>query len=398
MKKTIIFLTLCFLICILAVSVSAQKNYTVSNKTVSVTVTAKTGGDVYFSSVKNKKTNTEIILKNPSKKANIWTLKAKSAGEFMSPEITLTGKDAGKFKAVSLKDSLTLTWTNVKNSDMNTKQGFDVTVTAKSTAEGTYWNISVTPKSEDYAVWQVIFPEIVFNFEDGQEFFSGIYGGFLENTNPYKSPDGLQRVTCQYPSNMPFQMCYVTQKGSGIYMCPEDTEGYHKIFYWPSLEDREIDYYLTLMPNDQGVGGVVYKQSFDFNISAFDGDWYDGVKKYRDWAIKSKMPAFRKGTLDAREDVPLWLKENCFWGNDYQRDIAGRIPTAFHLYTWWHLPHDVGYPEMLPAKEDTVQSWMRRKNGNTPFKLIYYTNPHLVDSKNSALYQQYGNEIVSLMA
>ncbi len=374
----------------------AQKTYTLETKSVAVKLTPKTNRDVYFSSVKNKNTNTDIILKKPSETHNIWTIKVKESKQFMQKETELTGKDSKKFSAKQDKNKLTLTWTDVK--DVTMDKGFDVTVTGEIKGEDTLWHIEVDPKSKDYGIWQVNFPNIVFNFEDGQEFFSGIYGGFLENTNPYTSPEGNKRISCQYPSNMPFQMAYVTQKGSGIYLCPEDVEGWHKLFNWPAVSDKEIYYYLTTMPNDQGVGGVKYDQAFKFNISAFDGDWYDAIRRYKAWCIEAKMPSFKFGQIKDRTDVPDWVKENTYWGNDYQRSLVGRVPTAFHLYGWWHLPHDVGYPEMLPAREDVVQSWIKRKNGHTGFKLIYYTNPHLIDSKNSPLYQQYGNEVTSLMA
>ena len=375
---------------------NAQKNYTLETKSVAIKLTAKTNKDVYFSSIKNKNTNTDIILKKPSKTPNIWTIKVKRSKQFMSPEDELTGQNAKKFTASQSKNKITLTWTDVKSLSMD--GSFDVVVTGEAVEDKTLWHIEATPKGDDYGIWQVNFPEIVFNFEDGQEFFSGIYGGLLETTNPYTSPEGYKRVTCQYPSNMPFQMAYVTQKGSGIYLCPEDAEGWHKLFNWPALNEKEIDYYLTTMPNDQGVGGIKYSQAFKFNISAFDGDWYDAIREYKSWCIEAKMPSFKFGPIKEREDVPMWVKENTYWGNDYQRSLVGRVPTAFHLYTWWHLPHDVGYPEMLPAKEDVVQSWIKRKNGHTGFKLLYYTNPHLIDSKNSPLYLQYGNEVTSLMA
>ena len=72
----------------------AQKNYTLETKSVAIKLTAKTNKDVYFSSIKNKNTNTDIILKKPSKTPNVWTIKVKRSKQFMSPEDELTGQNA----------------------------------------------------------------------------------------------------------------------------------------------------------------------------------------------------------------------------------------------------------------------------------------------------------------
>ena len=403
--------TLCaFLLAILSVCIFAD-TYTLSNDNISVEITTE-GNTAYFSSIINKRTNTENIEKSTGEVRNMWYFQAKVADQFASEPIDMFPKDAEKLSVSSSPNKIVLTWKNVKKADWN--KGFDVIVTGElgkvtplnndishyNPISDTLWDIKIISHTKDYAIWLINFPNIIVHFATGDEFFSGLGGGYIEKENiPGDRPNlktyhNLEWVP--YPvGDMPMQLMYSTQKGSGVYLCPEDTEGWHKHFKYRSLTDKAVDYSLELHPNDQGVGGVSFNQAYKFNISAFDGDWFDAVKTYRAWGIKAGAAPFKKGPIQYRKDFPEWVKKNVFWGNDYQTYIAGGVPSAFHLYSWWNWPHDEGYPEMLPAKMTSLQPWLDRfEKAHQNF--IFYTNCHLIDTEVSELYKKYGDEICNL--
>ncbi|MBQ0104522.1 MAG: hypothetical protein KBT47_00620, partial [Armatimonadetes bacterium] len=372
------------------------KDYSFSTDKVSVTLTQE-DKSVYFSSIINKNTNTECIRKEIGKKNNIWAFQVKKSREYASDPIDMLPTDAEKL-TVKNGNKIVLTWKNVKKTDW--KSGFDVIVTGEKSNDETLWHIKINSKTEDWGIWQVNFPFVTVKFEDGDEAFCGLFGGDISHENkPGKriSGHGYNDLPwCPYPvGDMPMQLFYFTQKGSGVYLCPEDTEGWHKHFKAPALGDKEVEYNLELYPNDQGVGGVSYSQAYKFNICAFDGDWFDGVKKYRVWGIKAGAAPFANGRIADRKDFPEWVKKNVYWGNDYQKLITGNVETAFHLYAWWNWPHDEGYPEMLPAKMTSLQPWLNRfEKANQNF--VFYTNCHLIDTAASELYKKYGDSIVNL--
>ena len=393
--KKLIFFTLFFVI--LSINISAA-DWTIKTNKLKISLKVLTSNTVYFSSIENRETNTETILPNPGKIQNIWAFDVKKSMEFSSDPITLTGEDAKELSVTENRNTIVLTWKDVKKNNMT--KGFDVIVTGKKNGDDINWNINIKSNTKEWAVWNCNFPQITLSFRNGDELFSGLLGGHIETTNvPGHRPSvpGFDFLPWYpYPvGDVPMQMISLTKGGSGIYLCPLDTEGWHKHFKIPSINTEEIEYSIETYPNDQGVGGISYRQAYDFNISAFSGDWFDCVKKYRAWGIKAGNMPFRKGPIKDRKDFPEWAKKNVFWGNDYQKYIAGNVPTAFHLYVWWQLPMDVGYPEMLPANEPVMESWLERfKNGNLNF--ILYTNPHLIDTKNSPLYQKMGDSVCSL--
>ncbi|MBQ7256878.1 MAG: hypothetical protein IJS60_04220 [Abditibacteriota bacterium] len=390
MKKILFFLL--FFFCI----TSAYCN-TYEFDTKNINITFKNEDKLlYISSILNKNTNTECIESNIGAKRNIWFFQVKKNKEYSSAPIDMLPGDANNFKVSKSYNKIVFTWLDVKKEDWN--KGFDVIVTGEKSGLETLWHIKIISKTEEYGIWQINFPNIVFRFRTGDTWFSGLFGGNIETVNdPNTRPGGHGLVKLPwvpYPvGDMPMQFMTDTQNGSGIYICPEDIDGWHKHFKFPSLNDKEIDYSLEVYPNNQGVGGLSYSQAFKFNICAFDGDYYDAIKKYRAWGIKNGAAPFKRGLIKDRKDFPEWVKKNVFWGNDYQTSVAGNVPSAFHLYVWWHLPHDVGYPEMLPAKEDFINEML---NNNPNHNFVFYTNCHLIDTKNSPLYQKYGDKVVNL--
>ena len=97
--------------------------------------------------------------------------------------------DANNFKVSKSYNKIVFTWLDVKKEDWN--KGFDVIVTGEKSGLETSWHIKIISKTEEYGIWQINFPNIVFRFRTGDTWFSGLFGGNIETVNdPNTRPGG----------------------------------------------------------------------------------------------------------------------------------------------------------------------------------------------------------------
>ncbi|MBQ0105606.1 MAG: hypothetical protein KBT47_06180, partial [Armatimonadetes bacterium] len=173
-----------------------------------------------------------------------------------------------------------------------------------------------------------------------------------------------------------------------LYMATEDTRAITKRFSCKKTSPDNMKFSVSLNPENMGVAGVDYEQPYEVNISTFEGDWYDGCKKYRKWGIENKYANFGKGKIEDRKDLPQWYKELPVWLRqegftevqisriiDFAKYLD--VPVASHTYYWSQYGFDTHYPDILPAHDIYVEQIKRMHDAN--IKVMPYTNGQMAD-------------------
>jgi len=389
MKK--IALIIILLSIVIGVSAKETKDYLLRDSNMAITISRAEDNNVYISNITDTKSNTSFMTGN-GKVTNLWTLPIKKHREYSSEEIILTPLDAKSLIIDSKTNKITITWKDVKKDFMTS--GFDVIVTGEIKDANSYWDINIETKTKDYGIWTVKFPNIdTIDSKKGNTVLIPSYTGCISDN--YVNVNTGEIGACY--AGVPFQYFAVTKGENTLYMQSQDKKGINKNYSY-NAADGDLDYYIRTMPDYMGVGGHNYKQGYTFIISVMNGDWFDVVKRYRKWSIENKMPLFSRGRIEDREDFPDWAKHTTLWSSEnideYGRYRNDKINMAAHIYHWNTKPHDVGYPDFFPAKDNLAVEAQKYHDAKIPY--IFYTNSHLVDKNNSSLYKKYGDYLLSV--
>ncbi|MBQ0104898.1 MAG: hypothetical protein KBT47_02545, partial [Armatimonadetes bacterium] len=345
----------------------------VQNKNISVELTDTGNNNLVFSKIENIKTGVNFIT-SPDDKNSLWTITMRK-GVKAESEIILKPQDSEKAIVENKKDTVKITWTNVRNNKM--KGSVDVIVTGRLEGDNSYWKIRSVNNS-DYGYWSVNFPNVT-NIHAAKEnlLTNPNYGGRFEKglEEDYDFPFPSLFVTMQW------QM--VTKNNTTLYMATEDTRAITKQFSCKKTSPDNMKFSVSLNPENMGVAVVDYEQPYEVNISAFEGDWYDGCKKYRKWGIENKYANFGKGKIEDRKDLPqrykelpVWLRQEGFTEVQISRiiDFAKYldVPVASHTYYWSQYGFDTHYPNILPAQDIYIEQIKRMHDAN--IKVMPYTN------------------------
>ena len=145
--------------------------------------------------------------------------------------------------------------------------------------------------------------------------------------------------------------------------------------------------------------------SGDLVISAHEGDWHAGAKKYR---------AFADTWLEAASDIPKWIFEapgvcdlfmkhqnkRIYFGYDELLRIDNEnrkkgLDIPLYVFSWYKNGHDVGYPEYSPdprmGGRAKLRSVLKRINNNGGH-VILYTQGRLIDLQTD-YYKRMGKKI-----
>lgn len=182
----------------------------------------------------------------------------------------------------------------------------------------TYWNLEVDNPTALW-IGHIQFPVVEVSFDknpnegDSSFILTSIFDGVLTgpvtpnmSTNAWRGTDHdtpeLWR-SVNYPQIYTTQlMAYYNEKG-GLYLACNDSKGLPKLLI-PIVENDGVTMGLGHYPGTRGPGKT--RLSYDVVLGSFRGDWHAAAEIYRNWAIKQPFCA-RK--LSQRTDCPKWLAE-----------------------------------------------------------------------------------------
>ena len=216
------------------------------------------------------------------------------------------------------------------------------------------WWITVDNESDLWGLWTVKFP-LVAGFPA-----SGMYDIAVPESNwgmLYRAYEG--ELGSWYPEwTWPAQFLCASRSESSVYMANHDPDGWIKKYYLKAGERFYFEHYVRGM----AVAGSDFSGPYPVAFGVYKGNWFDGCKLYRKWALKHARWT-QEGPLSQRESVPRAMKETGLWmlggGIDDVPDAQDPVlrakeyfgvPVGFHWYNWHKIAFDNNYPHFFPAK------------------------------------------------
>jgi len=279
----------------------------------------------------------------------LWRIELRSQDASLKP-IVLDNRVVAKKSATASKEGLALRWDEMALPGEPVIMAVEVRIVRKGDA--TEWTIEVECCSKRYGVWDVFFPVV-----------PGIGAGEAPDVAVPRSNWGMLYRACKarqagsYPShNWPMQFVCVNRGHSGLYLACHDPQAWPKRF---SLTPKG-EFHFQVHAPDQGVAGNAYRPRWPIVVAACRGDWWQGAKLYRRWAI-AEAPWTQKGPLAKRSDVPKALTGLGLWmlGGGHAKDVVPKmleaaklfdVPVGIHWYNWHEIPFDTYYPNYFPTK------------------------------------------------
>ncbi|NLC58628.1 MAG: hypothetical protein GX774_17485 [Armatimonadetes bacterium] len=213
------------------------------------------------------------------------------------------------------------------------------------------WSIDVDNRSRRYGLWEVYFPLFLGLSEAGvpdvavpRSNWGCLYRGLRSTTSGF------------YPScDWPMQFLLLNEQQHGLYLAAHDPGASTK---WFTLNPGNEFHFRTAVEN-MGVPGSSFHAPFPFAVGVYQGDWWQGAKRYRQWALRQPWTA--KGPVATRKDMPQAMKDLGLWilsGGTRQEVVPGMmraqklfgVPLGVHWYSWHEIPFDVHYPNYFPTK------------------------------------------------
>ena len=253
----------------------------------------------------------------------------------------------------------TITWDDLSvNGETNV---VDVVVTIRIPTDSalTYWDISVTNRSNTYGLWEVEFPRLMKLGPMG----SPTDDVFISPMN-YQEIDPYQNLVpryAHYPGYASFQFCTLYDESSaGLYYASYDGDGYYKHFnYGRNDANSNVELYLSNYPENQGFVNRNYSLPYDIVIGTFVGDWWEPVKFYRQWALQQVWCS--RGKMAWTADVPVWYKKMPVWEftvKNWYVNMTAFASAIEHSYAghWnymWKHPGqgDAMFPDIFPPAD-----------------------------------------------
>ncbi|MGI5817791.1 MAG: DUF6259 domain-containing protein [Armatimonadota bacterium] len=195
--------------------------------------------------------------------------------------------------------------------------------------------------------------------------------------NPFDAPRGylvgtIEPAGLHGDAEMQFGTLY-DDAGNGLYWAHYDGAGYHKRTVYDNTNPGEIEFKMEHLPEDCLTPGQDYASTYPVALAAYQGDWWDAARMYREWALQQKWA--QQGPIKHREDVADWVRDADVWvrgdarrytpelaesyTNELQ-DALGVSTVGVQFYGWYHdengepnwmaplgWPMVEGYPEMI---------------------------------------------------
>jgi hypothetical protein len=291
---------------------------------------------------------------------------AAPAGSNVKPfaEAILDNRAAGALTAVPAETpegkTLTFTWQGLDLPGEPAAVDVTVTVLLRPGRGESEWRLSVANRSTRFGLWEQSFPLLPSVCPPGAGDVlhpRGNWGGTLVRQSragtavPYPSAAG------------PVQFMAFHLGRHGLYLGAHDAGARSKRLVISTEQDAS---FVTLAEN-AGMPGACDAAPFPVVVAAYEGDWWQAAKRYRQWATAQTWT--RKGWLRERTDIPAIMTDIGLWwlgGGDpaaagpmmRRAAEACPLPVGLHWYNWHVIPFDHTYPEYFPTKPgfaDTVR-------------------------------------------
>jgi len=221
-------------------------------------------------------------------------------------------------------------------------------------------NLSLTNRSPEVVVLQVVFPQLAFKrLERGRDVsvephgFGGCRRDPVRQNAAYSGRYPSRWATMQFGA-------YYDDEG-GVYFAAEDPEAQVKEFTIRGKGGQLMTSWRWFAGND-GKGGNHFAITGKAAVETFEGDWFDAAQIYKRW-LAASAPWFPKL---GRPDTPDWYKKMTMWlyaGRDVKPYLELQqyleLPLGLHDYGWsdWgdsgkRFPHYVaraGYREQVAS-------------------------------------------------
>jgi len=323
----------------------------------------------------------QTMVASPDPKPLLWRIELRSGDKALKP-IVLDNRVAAKVSATPSNEGLALRWDRIALPDEPSIMAVEVRIVRRDAAALTEWNIEVECRSRHYGIWDVAFP-------------------VMANVAPEALPDiavsrgnwgilyrgSRDRQTGSYPSyEWPMQFLCVNRGESGLYLACHDPQAWPKRFSLAPLGE----FHFQIPAPDQGVAGNGYRPRFPIAVGAYRGDWWQGAKLYRRWAL-AEAPWTKKGSIASRKDTPRALRGLGPWmqGSGHAKDVVPQmlaaarlfeVPIGIHWYNWHEIPFDTYYPNYFPAKPGFAEGV--KELTSKGIVVMPYINGRLWDSGN----------------
>ena len=117
----------------------------------------------------------------------------------------------------------------------------------------------------------------------------------------------------QFPAALCAQLLAYYNDNGGIYVATHDGEGHPKQLGPIQITEEDklaLDFTpVHLLPEEAGNS---YTSLYETVLGCFKGDWQDAADIYKTWSIQQPWCST---TLQARDDVPAWIKEGAYFFN-----------------------------------------------------------------------------------
>ena len=295
-------------------------------------------------------------------------------------------------------EGLRLRWIGCDLGDESDAVDVTVTVRLDRASNLSRWSLTWENRAADFGIWEIDFPRIAGVGPGGQTCAPLDWG------QVYDVPMPGAGYRASYPSQGAFaQMMTWWKDGAGLYYAAHDPEAGVKEPRMLNGEDRTVEFGFTTQPAGMGVAAGEGDLGYEVAVGAFDGDWYDAAKLYRDWALQQFWT--RMGPIAQRDDIAQWWKDCSLsirpqgdpdWVTEMGTKLhaAFDMPAVLHWYVWGLNNFDDNYPEYFPVKPgfgEAVQTLQ-----DVGVHVMPYVNGHLWDIDTGSWKRENGYEAAAL--
>ena len=239
-----------------------------------------------------------------------------SGNDILLLPAAVTKKGAvGSIRKIS-SDHLVMEWKNI--SVGKEKNILDVQIDIKILPDGSCnFQGSLNNRSKEYTVYYFECPRIdgiggVRNdfasdklatpFFNGRLIADPVREGLLRGTRKLLNPNR---------SGHSLHMDVFSNKKDSLYLAVLDKDQNLKRWLIESSKEHGILWSVVNVPNNMRKIPQYWRMPYQVKIMPFKGDWFDGCRIYRNWAVKQFWCA--NGKLADRKDIPVWFKELSDW-------------------------------------------------------------------------------------
>ncbi len=318
-------------------------------------------GDSYLKSISNS------IGAINFEQTSLWELKMRDS----SGTITLLKPSDFSTPIVTPmlnEDGFDIKWSNPSIGDIS------ATVKLKISNGITDFKIEVNNNLQTHSLFSVDFPKMTIkpiNDKTKNILAIPLFTGTL--VNPFSTIETTLNAKNPGDFSMQWFSLYNTQDNIQGYMQTTDGQGYLKEYSLQTFTAGDkLPFSLINYPENNILSGNDYIMPYSFQFSVINGNWYDGAKKYRAWALQ--QPWMSRGKLENSADVSPILKNAKLFtlqkpegvqNYNFILDRLLRLKNYFQLgnnelvslwYNWHSNQFDRDLPDHLPPIPGVVQS------------------------------------------